>query len=347
MGLEDFANIKGFKTNNTFSYSGNYGPSGLSQSMNFVTKNPSLIAGILLFIPLIVLCIKGFVSRDNKLGFTALALMIAIGLFGYAYAYSLGDRAQYALLISLIIILFGFLIYFAIQIKMRVSNNMYIQFYNPTTFKKNNGIPLSYYGKVRDNATLLELMKGSAYAFALKEDLPVDMGTEGTYSFWLKVCPINFNKLNTKWRTIWYRGDNSGGSGQSIYKMKTPGVYLAPNTNKMIISVACENGPDEGNAITVDNIPLNEWFCTTITLDGRSLDCYINGMLEYSISLTGDPLMMNSNVIKGKDGFSGLMAFFRYNSAAMLPGQIIELYERERATLEDSTFSLETCPTES
>ena len=33
---------------------------------------------------------------------------------------------------------------------------MYIQFYNPTTYKKNNGIPLSYYGKVRDNSTLLE-----------------------------------------------------------------------------------------------------------------------------------------------------------------------------------------------
>lgn len=52
-------------------------------------------------------------------------------------------------------------------------------------------------------------MKGTSYGFALKEDMPIDLGNEGTYSFWLKVCPDNFNKGNPIWRTVWYRGDNT------------------------------------------------------------------------------------------------------------------------------------------
>ena len=108
----------------------------------------------------------------------------------------------------------------------------------------------------------------------------------------------------------------------------------------MIITVACENGPDEGNAITLDDIPLNTWFCTTIVLNGRSLDVYVNGLLERSISLTGMPLMTNSNLLKGRNGFDGLMAFFRYSSAAEEPHHIRNMYERERITLEGSEYPL-------
>jgi hypothetical protein len=170
--------------------------------------------------------------------------------------------------------------------------------------------------------------------------MPIDLGTEGTYSFWLKVCPDNFNKGNTIWRTVWYRGDIDT---DSMYQKKTPGVYLAPNTNKLIITVSCDNGIDDANAIVLDDIPLNNWFCITIVLEGRSLECYLNGLLEKSISLTGSPLMMNSNLVKGKNGFNGLIAFFRYNSAAMDSNNIIKLYEREKATIERTNYDLETC----
>jgi hypothetical protein len=186
----------------------------------------------------------------------------------------------------------------------------------------------------------LELMKGTSYGFALKEDMPIDLGTEGTYSFWLKVCPDNFNKGNAIWRTVWYRGDIET---ESMYQKKTPGVYLAPNTNKMIITVSCDAGIDEANAITLDDIPLNIWFCVTLVIEGRSLECYINGLLEKSISLTGAPLMMNSNLIKGKNGFNGLLAFFRYNSAALDSNEIMVIFEREKATIERMNYDLETC----
>ena len=93
----------------------------------------------------------------------------------------------------------------------------------------------------------------------------------------------------------------------------------------------------------MDDIPLNNWFCVTIVLEGRSLECYINGLLEKSISLTGAPDMINSNIIKGNNGFNGLLAFFRYNSAALDSNIILNLFEREKATIERMDYDLETC----
>jgi len=290
----------------------------------------------------------GFEKKRNvNLGFSALLLLLTMMLLTYMFHNNIGDKQHYVLISVIVIISFGLMIYFATKLGVKIHSNSYVKFYTAAMYKANSGEHLSYYGLGNDNDKLLQLMKGNIYGFALKEEMPMDLGTEFTYSFWLKICPSNFNKLNTKWRNIWYRGENSGKKGSSIYKFKTPGVYLAPNTNKLIISVACENGPDEGNAITVDDIALNEWFCVTITLEGRSFDCYVNGMLEYSISLTGHPMIMNSNITKGRDGYSGLMAFFRYSSAALLPEQIKKLYEMEKATLEESPYNLETCSIES
>lgn len=329
---------------------GNYGNNGpleyVYQFFDWIAKHPYLSGTLLVSIPIITMIGIGFRRRNVKLGFTSLFLLFIVCFFSYIFSYRMGERQHYVLLIVLSLTLFGFMVYFATHLKEPVPNGLYLNFYNETTYKRNEPTPLSFYGLTKDKDTFLKLMKGNLYGFALKEDMPLDLGTEGTYSFWLKVCPDNFNKINTNWRTVWYRGDNSS-AGDSIYKLKTPGVYLAPNTNKLIITVACENGPDEGNAITVEDIPLNEWFCVTLTLEGRSLDCYINGLLEHSISLTGSPKMMNSNLVKGKNGFNGLMAFFRYNSAALLPLDVKKLYDREKETLEDSAFELETCSMES
>ena len=331
-------------------YSGNYsgiddGLQWLYDILNYIAKHPLELGTFIVCIPIFSLMLWAFIpkKKNERLGFTSLFLLLVIIFLAYIYKNKMGDPGHYGLLIVLAIVSFSFMVYFAKKQGQPVKDDMYIEFYTPDLYKKNEKNPLSYYGLGKNKDSVLELMKGNEYSFALKESMPMDLGTEFTYSFWLKVCPNNFNSLNTNWRTVWYRGETA----DTLYKMKTPGVYLAPNTNKLIISVACENGPDEGNAITIDYIPINEWFCVTVTLEGRALDVYINGLLEYSMSLTGTPLMMNSNVIKGRNGFNGLMAFFRYSSASWLPADIKNMYDRERATLEESSFDLETCPTES
>lgn len=308
--------------------------------VDWISDHKFLVIAVLSIIPILVFIILGFINNHYILGSIGISFAITLFILLYAIAYKTGKTSHFFLLVFLLALQFGLIIFFLRQIKKRVSNDMYLDFYNRITFSKKEGTPLSFYDMGKNNDTTLELMKGTSYSFALKEDMPIDLGTEGTYSFWLKVCPNNFNKGNAIWRTVWYRGDIET---ESMYQKKTPGVYLAPNTNKMIITVSCDSGIDEANAIVLDDIPLNIWFCVTIVIEGRSLECYLNGLLEKSISLTGAPLMMNSNLIKGKNGFNGLLAFFRYNSAALDSNEIIKLFEREKATIERMNYDLETC----
>lgn len=314
--------------------------SGLEDIVDWIYRHKFLVIAVLSIIPILGFIIVGFHNNHYILGSIGISFAITLFILLYAFAYKTGKLSHYFLLVFLLVLQFGLIIFFLTQIKKRVTNDMYLEFYNRITFAKKEGTPLSFYDMGKDNDTTLELMKGTSYGFALKEDMPIDLGTEGTYSFWLKVCPDNFNKGNTIWKTVWYRGDIET---ESMYQRKTPGVYLAPNTNKMIITVSCDAGIDEANAIVLDDIPLNIWVCFTIVIEGRSLECYINGLLEKSISLTGAPLMMNSNLIKGKNGFNGLLAFFRYNSAALDSNEIMGIFEREKATIERMNYDLETC----
>jgi hypothetical protein len=313
--------------------------SGFEDLSDWIYRHKFGVIAFLSFIPILIFIIIGFKNNHYILGSISISFLITLFILLYAIAYKTGKISHLFLLVFLLFLQLGLIIFFLTQIKKSVSNNMYLNFYNRQTFATKTATPLSFYG-MGEKETTLELMKGTSYGFALKEDMPIDLGTEATYSFWLKVCPDNFNKANTIWKTVWYRGDIET---DSMYQKKTPGVYLAPNTNKMIITVACDNGIDEANAIVLDDIPLNNWFCITIVLEGRSLECYLNGLLEKSISLTGAPNMMNSNLIKGKNGFNGLLAFFRYNSAALDSNNILNLFEREKATIERIDYDLETC----
>ena len=319
----------------------NNGNSGLEDVTDFIYRHKIAVIGLLSLIPILAFTIVGFKNNHYILGCISISFLITLFILLFAINYKTGKTSHLFLLVFLLVLQFGLIVFFLTQIKKSVSNDMYLNFYNRQTFATKTATPLSFYGMGSDNDKTLELMKGTSYGFALKEDMPIDLGNEGTYSFWLKVCPDNFNKGNAIWRTVWYRGDNT--ETDSMYQNKTPGVYLAPNTNKMIITVSCDNGIDEANAIVIDDIPLNNWFCVTIVLEGRSLECYLNGLLEKSISLTGAPLMINNNLIKGKNGFNGLFAFFRYNSAALDSNIILNLFEREKATIERTNYDLETC----
>ena len=317
----------------------NRGNASIEGVVDWISDHKFAVIAVLSIIPVLVFIIIGFKNNHYILGCISISFLITIFILLYALAYKTAKTSHLFLLVFLLVLQFGLIVFFLTQIKKSVTNDMYLNFYNRQTFSRKEGHPLSFYDMGNKEITL-ELMKGTSYSFALKEDMPIDLGTEGTYSFWLKVCPDNFNKGNTIWKTVWYRGDIET---DSMYQKKTPGVYLAPNTNKMIISVSCDAGIDEANAIVLDDIPLNVWFCVSIVIEGRSLECYLNGLLEKSISLTGAPLMMNSNLIKGKNGFNGLLAFFRYNSAALNSNEIMTLFEREKATIERTNYDLETC----
>jgi hypothetical protein len=78
------------------------------------------------------------------------------------------------------------------------------------------------------------------------------------------------------------------------------------------------------------------WICITIVINGRSLEVYKNGLLEKSISLTGNPIMKNTNIIKGfNGGFNGRLYLFRYDSSALSGSTIHSMYEKEKKAIDE------------
>lgn len=293
-----------------------------------------LLMFIFISIPIITFMIIAFTKRgiQSELGWTCLLLLLTVCIFYYAYVIKNVPPNQFILLLVLIIIEIGFIIYFLTKFNVNLNQKDYIDFYDDSTFGLRVGTPMSI--PFASNSEYLNSMTdGTMYSFAIKEDLPNDLGLEATYSFWMAVCPDNFMNTNKKWKTVWFRGDQND---ISLYKNKSPGVYLEPTSNNLIITFACENGPDEGNAIIIEDIPLSELFCITIVINGRSLEVYKNGLLEKSISLTGNPIMKNTNIMKGLNGgFNGRLYLFRYDSSALIGSTIHSMYEKERKAIDE------------
>jgi hypothetical protein len=122
-------------------------------------------------------------------------------------------------------------------------------------------------------------------------------------------------------------------NAQSIFDNKNPGVYLAPQENKMNISVTTSDGGN--NSIELYDIPLDTWFCVTIVLENKSLDCYIDGKLEQTITLTGFPQSNNGNLYRTP--FFGKMRYLRYNNVALNPDAVFKRYEKERNAINKMT----------
>ncbi len=293
-----------------------------------------LLMFIVISIPIITFMIIAFTKKgiQSELGWTCLLLLLTICIFYYAYVIKNVPPNQFILLLVLIIIEVCFIIYFLTKFNVNLNQKDYINFYDDSTFGLRVGTPMSI--PFASNSEYLNSMTdGTMYSFAIKEDLPNDLGLEATYSFWMAVCPDNFMNTNKKWKTVWFRGDQND---ISLYKNKSPGVYLEPTSNNLIITFACENGPDEGNAIIIEDIPLSELFCITIVINGRSLEVYKNGLLEKSISLTGNPIMKNTNIMKGLNGgFNGRLYLFRYDSSALIGSTIHSMYEKERKAIDE------------
>jgi hypothetical protein len=331
-----------FGTNQFYPNQGNYGNgTGNGGVLNKIGNGFAgiynyrwLLIFIFISIPIITFMIIAFTKRgiQSELGWTCLLLLLTVCIFYYAYVIKNVPPNQFILLLVLIIIEIGFIIYFLTKFNVNLNQKDYIDFYDDSTFGLRVGTPMSI--PFASNSEYLNSMTdGTMYSFAIKEDLPNDLGLEATYSFWMAVCPDNFMNTNKKWKTVWFRGDQND---ISLYKNKSPGVYLEPTSNNLIITFACENGPDEGNAIIIEDIPLSELFCITIVINGRSLEVYKNGLLEKSISLTGNPIMKNTNIMKGLNGgFNGRLYLFRYDSSALIGSTIHSMYEKERKAIDE------------
>ena len=95
-----------------------------------------------------------------------------------------------------------------------------------------------------------------------------------------------------------------------------PGLYLAPNSNSLVVIMNTFNVINE--EITIDDIPLNKWVNVIIRCENTTLDVYINGTVTKSHMLHGVPKQNYGNVyVAMNGGFSGYISNLYYYAYAL------------------------------
>lgn len=119
---------------------------------------------------------------------------------------------------------------------------------------------------------------------------------EFCYSFWVYINSSMWNADNVnlnKWKHVFHRG--SHGQIDSNLELQVPGVWLWPNTNRLWCVISTENGPEYGEGLVFDDIPVNKWTHVTLSLVNNTFDLYLNGKLERTITLYRNPKTVNNS----------------------------------------------------
>ena len=107
----------------------------------------------------------------------------------------------------------------------------------------------------------------------------------------------------------------------------TPALSLMPNDNTAVITMTTATDPFE---CIVPNIPIQKWTNIIVTLNGKSLDAYVNGKLVKTCVLPDLPVVNSeaSVYLTPDGGFSGYTSRFQYWSTPVSPQEAWNIYKK-------------------
>jgi hypothetical protein len=157
-------------------------------------------------------------------------------------------------------------------------------------------------------------------------------GIEFTWSVWIFIDDLTYN--SNKYKCIFYKGNdftsNPNAPADQLglnFPNNAPGLYIAPNTNNLVIYMNTFNVINE--EIRVNDIPLNKWLNVLIRCENNTLDVYINGTITKSHQLHGVPKQNYGDVyIAPNGGFSGYISNLWYYDYALGTAAIADLVNR-------------------
>jgi len=151
-------------------------------------------------------------------------------------------------------------------------------------------------------------------------------GIEFSWSVWLNVTDLNATTNN--YMHVFSKGDNNPSVAVDSTGISSPnnapGVYLAKDTNKLLVVMNTFDVVQE--TLEVTNLPLAKWVHLLVRLEGQYLDAYINGTLAKRKQLVGVPKQNNGSVyVCQNGGFNGYISNLRYYNRALQPGEILNI----------------------
>ena len=149
-------------------------------------------------------------------------------------------------------------------------------------------------------------------------------GIEFTWSTWIFIN--NLNDSGT-YKHIFSKGNSNIQENGLIYPNNAPGLYIAPNTNTLVVMMNTFNVINE--EILIPDIPINKWVNVIIRCQNTTLDVYINGTIARSINLSGVPKQNYGDVyVAMNGGFNGYISNLWYYDYALGTSSIQRLSEK-------------------
>jgi hypothetical protein len=171
----------------------------------------------------------------------------------------------------------------------------------------------------------------STGAVTIDRSVNASDGIEFTWSVWIYIDDLTYKSGN--YRCIFYKGNDyaknpnaTNEESQGLnFPNNAPGLYIAPNTNSLIVMMNTFNVINE--EITVDNIPINKWVNVMIRCQNNTLDIYINGTIIKSYHLHGVPKQNYGDVyVAPNGGFAGYISNLWYYDYALGTSDIKKYY---------------------
>jgi hypothetical protein len=150
-------------------------------------------------------------------------------------------------------------------------------------------------------------------------------GVEFTWSTWIFI-----NNLQTNagiYKHVFSKGNSNLSKNGMIEPNNAPGLYIAPNTNELVVVMNTFNVINE--EIQIPDIPINKWVNVIIRCQNTTLDVYINGTIARSINLVGVPKQNYGDVyVAMNGGFNGYISNLWYYSYALGTSDIQSIVNR-------------------
>jgi hypothetical protein len=139
-------------------------------------------------------------------------------------------------------------------------------------------------------------------------------GIEFTWSVWIFIDNLQTN--SGIYKHVFSKGNSTLQDNGLIYPNNAPGLYIAPNTNALVVMMNTFHVINE--EIVIPDIPLNKWVNVIIRCQNTTLDVYINGTIARSINLVGVPKQNYGDVYVGMNGgFDGNISNLWYYNYAL------------------------------
>ena len=164
-------------------------------------------------------------------------------------------------------------------------------------------------------------------------------GIEFTWSVWIFINNLQY--LEGQYKHVFYKGNNNLETNGLNFPNNAPGLYIAPNTNALVVMMNTFNDINEETVIP--DIPLNKWVNVIIRCQNNKLDIYVNGTITRSVQLMGVPKQNYGDVyVAANGGFNGYISNLWYYNYALGTSEIANISSKGPNTTLTSTSSIST-----